>query len=234
MKFLPSPIPLLLIIAFDVEAATNMVLSAAKECNPNEAQSRQVTGSCEPGSHCVFNGNSSLDGYCTDDNDHKAADMDMPESMKVFCSVCDAPDAHGSTVWNVTKPHDRVGTFHCLELDGIGKEGKIPKAQCHLFQQMIQANNLCGCIATATEPQGAAAAAAASTTTTTTTTTTEPQDDDVLFYTDHDEENAPYRPSSEGLAAEDSSLDASGGSSNASAAASAIACLAAGLLLLLA
>ena len=246
MKFLPSPcirrsalvaaLPLLLMVAFDVdvdvEAATSrnkMVLSAAKECNPNEAQSR-LTGtgstSCGPGFHCFFDGNSSLDGYCTENDDYSKADgmqLGMPESMVVLCSVCEAPDALGNTVWHVTKPDDRVGNFDCLELDGFGKEGKIPRSQCHIFQQMIQANNLCGCIIAAAASTSAA--------------TTEPQSDDALFYTDHDEENAPYTPSSEASIAEVSSFDASGGWSKSiaitatAASASAIVYLAAGLLL---
>ena len=228
MKFHPSPctprsvlvtaLPLLLMVAFnvdvDVEAVTgtgtsrnNMVLSAAKECNPNEAQSR-LTGStsCGPGSHCVFDGNSSLDGYCNENDDYPkgaAADdmqLDMPESMAVLCSVCEAPDAHGNTVWHVTKPHDRVGAFDCLELDGLGKEGRISGSQCHLFQQMIQANNLCGCIAPSSTTTSSSTSTSAS-------DVTEPQDDNALFYADFDEENAPYTPSSVASVAEGSSFD---------------------------
>ena len=171
-----------------------------------------------------------VDGYCNENDDYPegaAADdmqLDMPESMAVLCSVCEAPDGHGNTVWHVTKPHDRVGAFDCLKLDGLGKEGRISGSQCHMFQQMIQANNLCGCIAPSSTT---------STTSSSASDVTDPQDDDVLFYADHDEENAPYTPSSVASVAEGSSFDTrSSGSSKpilaiTSAAASVIAYLAA-------
>lgn len=157
MKFLTSSIPssiaALLLSAASVEA--DMLLPAAKECDPNQSVFRMGGGSssgvCGQGSHCVLNGNSSLGGYCIDDS-NKATLMDMPEALGEFCFICEPPSFNDqvrprstSHVSRVTTPYHMVGSFSCGELSGLGQEGKIPKAQCHIFQQMIQANDLCGC-----------------------------------------------------------------------------------------
>lgn len=139
-------------------AGSKVVLSASRECDPRTAaQARMAssssTSSCGPESHCVWNGSSSLGGYCID-NDHKPADMVMPDALQELCNICEVPE--GFHVYEddqfdpddfrvVTEPHRAVGHYYCGELDSLGKQGKLPKDSCHMFQQMIYADELCGC-----------------------------------------------------------------------------------------
>ena len=151
MKFLPSPIqksvvaalPLLLAAA---HANEDVLLPAAKECDPKKAELRSTSTSvsCGPDSHCVLNGHSSLGGYCIN-NDNKAAHMDMPEALRALCFVCESPD-DPNTIGSVVTMHNQiVGSFTCGELEGMGRQGEIPSDQCQIFQKMIRANDLCGC-----------------------------------------------------------------------------------------
>ena len=131
------------------EAATirkTMVLPAAQECDPNKAEFRmasEMSRSCGPNSHCVINGNSSLGGYCHD-NDSQT-NLDMPEAMRGLCFVCESPDNAERNGSEVTKPDDIVGAFTCGELAKMGTDGDLPNGQCEVFQRMIIANDSCGC-----------------------------------------------------------------------------------------
>ncbi len=122
-----------------------MVVAAAQECNPNQAQFRMASPSsgCGPNSHCVLNGSSSLGGYCHD-NDNPS-NLDMPEAMQALCYVCESPDNADRSGSEVTDPDDIVGAFTCGELAKLGIDGEMPKNECEVFQRMIIANDSCGC-----------------------------------------------------------------------------------------
>jgi len=191
MTVLPSNIlvatlPLLLLVA----SSEALILPATEECDPNQAEFRMVStanGICGWDRHCVLDGQSSLGGYCIA-NDHASAQMIMPQAPSEPCSIC----KHEGHTSKVTKPHDIVGHYHCSELDGLGKEGKIPLASCQIFQHLVQYNDLCGCTDADDE--------------------TEEQDETVLFGRDQGENSAPDMPSSD---TENYFLDDSGSSSKA-------------------
>eukprot|EP00536_Pseudo-nitzschia_multiseries_P014868 jgi/Psemu1/311481/fgenesh1_kg.779_\ len=135
------------------QSREDLIVSGIEECNPNKQEFRTAidASSCPPGNHCVRNGHSSLGGFCVDNN-HKADHMYMPEVIKKICFICRTEGESTGSQREVMKPDDQVGSFTCGELDAYGKEGSIPEANCHLFQHMIQANELCGCFSsTATE-----------------------------------------------------------------------------------
>ena len=91
--------------------------------------------------------------------------MTMPEALQALCNICEIPEQNHpyqddqfdpNETRVVTKPDGVVGHYHCGELDELGKDGKLPKASCHLFQQMIYADELCGCAAAAIEADNGA------------------------------------------------------------------------------
>lgn len=155
MKFTSTPfqaaLALLLAASQATAAGNSLTMSAAQECNPNNfAQARMASPTtvdvCGPESTCIWNGKSSLGGYCVDNS---MTSLDVPEALLEVCSICQIPedneDYDPQETRVVTKSWEMVGTFHCGELDGLGQEGKLPAGSCHMFRQMIYVNNLCGC-----------------------------------------------------------------------------------------
>ena len=146
--FFSSSLSLLLAVSDAASDRNMIVMSAKKECDPNKSVFRMAGSNakdqCGPNGHCVLNGHSSLGGFCMDNSSHGALPMDMPEARIELCYVCGEPEVDGTT-YVVTKSWELVGSHMCLELDGLGKEGRIIASQCKIFQQMIEENDLCGC-----------------------------------------------------------------------------------------
>ena len=151
-----SVLVLLALLANNADSQENesLKLNNANECHPNgssSSSSSSTTTTCENGYHCVFNGHSSIGGYCIN-NDHKSdstqMDMDMPEGLQSICFICNDDDHFDFDLnqsSSMSKPNDKVGVFTCEELDQHGKSGSIPQTNCDIFQRMIHGNNLCGC-----------------------------------------------------------------------------------------
>lgn len=165
----------------DSQENESLKLNNAKECNPkgsnssSSSSSSKATGSsttttCENGYHCVFNGHSSIGGYCIN-NENKSEstqmDFDMPEGLQSVCFICNDDDDFDNnfnnqkSISNMSKPNDKVGVFTCEELDQHGKSGSIPQTNCDIFQRMIHDNNLCGCTADEEDVNDTAAEATA-------------------------------------------------------------------------
>ncbi len=122
-------------------------LPATKECDPHQAISRMAAAaseSCGPDSYCVMDGNSSLGGYCHDNE--STPSFELPEAMRKVCLICESPDNAKETRGSVvTEFDDIVGAFTCGALDEMGRKAELPVDRCLTFQKTIFSKNLCGC-----------------------------------------------------------------------------------------
>ena len=148
MKFLLLTFYLFFAVASEASSIRKAAaLPATEECDPHQAVSRMAasaTSSCGPESHCVLDGNSSMGGYCHDNE--STSSLEIPLSMRMVCLICESPDNMKETRGSVvTKPDDIIGAFTCGALEEMGMNAELPVDRCTTFQKTIFSNEVCGC-----------------------------------------------------------------------------------------
>jgi hypothetical protein len=147
MKFLLLTFSLFVVASEASTIRKAASIPAKNECDPHQAISRMAASanlSCGPESHCVFDGNSSLGGYCHDNE--STTSLEIPVSMRKVCLICESPDNMKETRGSVvTKFDDIIGAFTCGALEEMGKNAELPVDRCTTFQKTIFSNKVCGC-----------------------------------------------------------------------------------------